>query len=140
MPHERPHHCSNGQGSKRQSWGLYDEHGNELTRACGECEDEKRAVFVDCYTIHELAEKEIEMKQLHCTFKVSGLEKKLLFPKLESYCKENQIKCILTGIERGVYRMDASADAETIDDCAKEIARINTLFPGRVSDLKVVFA
>ena len=83
------------------------------------------------------------MKKLHCTLKFSAPEKLFVFPKLKKYCKQHSITCTLQAEKENgktIYRMTALAGSEIIDECAKEISRIKSLFPGRIHDVNVVFA
>ncbi len=83
------------------------------------------------------------MKNLHCTLKFSAFEKSLVFPRLKKYCIEHKIQCTLQAEKQDgetVYRMRATANPEVIDECAKEIGRLGDMFPGRISNLKVIFA
>lgn len=83
------------------------------------------------------------MKKLHCTLKVNAFEKNFIFPRLKKYCKQHKIKCTLQAEKENgktIYRMTATAGPEIIDECAKELARIKGVFPGRIYDVNVVFA
>jgi len=79
-------------------------------------------------------------KKLTCTLKLNALERRIVFPKLQSYCKENKIAVVITGIDSSTYVMEGTAGASTIDECAKEMVRMEKLFPDRVTNLKVVIA
>ena len=84
------------------------------------------------------------MKKLHCTLKVNAFEKRFVFPRLQKYCKEHKIKCSLAAEKQDgnivIYRMEATAAGDIIDGCAKELARMNDMFPGKIHGVKVVLA
>ena len=83
------------------------------------------------------------MKKLHCTLKVNAFEKRIVFPRLAKYCKQHEIKCSLQAERqegKTVYRMTALAGPEIIDECARELVRMQGAFPGRIHDVNVVFA
>lgn len=80
------------------------------------------------------------MKRLTCTVKVNTLEKALVFPRLQKYTAAHGITVVLQAEGKGVYKMDATGKAETIDNCVGEIQKMSAAFPGRISNIKVVIA